>query len=169
MFSTVYHSPLGLIYLRANDYALLELHFIDDAIAENLPAPDNPMTNASAALSETVSWLDQYFVGRQPNIRPPIRLELTPFNMRVLEIASQVPFGETITYGEIADIIAAERGMLKMSARAVGSAMRKNPICLIIPCHRVIGTNHHLGGYNGNPVRKRQLLAHEGVDASKLI
>ena len=69
----------------------------------------------------------------------------------------------------IAEVIAVERGLAKMSARAVGSAMHRNPICLIVPCHRVVGANHHLGGYNGNPARKRQLLAHEGVDISNLI
>lgn len=170
MFSTIYTSPLGLIFLRADDDALLELRFIDDATAENLPASNHPSVSSDhPILATTTRWLDQYFAGGQPNFHPPIRLDLTAFNARVLEIASQVPFGETITYGMIAEIIATERGLSKMSARAVGSAMRKNPICLVIPCHRVVGANHHLGGYNGNPTRKRQLLAHEGIDASNLI
>lgn len=170
MFSTIYTSSLGLIFLRADDDALLELHFIDDATAENLPASGtSSFASDHPILADTARWLDQYFGGQQPDFHPPIRLDLTPFNTRVLEIASQVPFGETITYGMIAEIIAPDRGLSKMSARAVGSAMRKNPICLIIPCHRVIGANHHLGGYNGNPTRKRQLLAHEGIDASNLI
>lgn len=168
MFSTIYTSPFGHIFLRANDNALLELHFIDEAIAENIITP-NVVALDNSVFSTAIRWLDQYFAGEQPNFRPPIHLELTPFNVRVLEVASQVPFGETITYGEIAAIIAAERGLLKMSARAVGSAMRKNPICLIIPCHRVIGAGGRLGGYNGNPARKRQLLSHEGVDVSRLI
>lgn len=161
---TIYESPFGLIFLRADHDALLELHFIDAAAIANAGALPK-----SAVFTQTFRWLDQYFSGQQPDFCPPIRLDLTPFNTRVLEIASQVQFGETITYGMIAEIIAAERGLAKMSARAVGSAMHRNPICLIIPCHRVIGANHHLGGYNGDPARKRQLLAHEGVNISNLI
>jgi len=161
---TIYKSPLGPIFLRAGHDALLELRFVDDAVTVSADALPE-----SSVLAQTFRWLDRYFSGQQPDFCPPIRLNLTPFNTRVLEIASQVPFGETITYGMIAEIIAAERGLAKMSARAVGSAMRKNPICLIIPCHRVIGANHRLGGYNGNPARKRQLLAHEGVKVSNLV
>lgn len=161
---TIYHSPFGPIFICADNDALLELHFTDQPILENRhEAPKHPI------LAKTIHWLDQYFSGRQPNSLPPFRLNLTPFNRRVLEIARQVPFGETMTYGEIADIIAAERGIFKMSAQAVGSAMRKNPICLIIPCHRIVGANHHLGGYNGNLTRKRQLLAHEGIDISQFV
>ncbi len=171
MFTTIYYSPFGPIFLRADDNALLELHFIDEAIlnADPKSTNSNNATTNSLILGATFRWLDQYFAGQQPDFLPPFRLDLTPFNCRVLEIASQVPFGETITYGEIADIIAAERGLFKMAAQAVGTAMRKNPICLIIPCHRVVGANHRLGGYNGNSARKRQLLTHEGVNTTQLI
>lgn len=166
MPSALYQSPLGPIFIRADHDALLELHFIDDAISVegNTPAPPT-----SPCLAQTFLWLDQYFSGNAPDFTPPFRLDLTPFSRRVLEIARRIPFGATLTYGEIAEIIAAERNLQKMSARAVGSAMRKNPICLIIPCHRVIGANRRLGGYNGNPRRKRQLLAHEGIDISRLV
>lgn len=160
----IYESPFGPIFLRADYDALLKLYFVDDAAIVNIGASPK-----SSVLTQTFHWLDQYFSGQQPSFCPPIRLSLTPFNTRVLEIASQVKFGETITYGMIAEVIAVERGLAKMSARAVGSAMHRNPICLIVPCHRVVGANHHLGGYNGNPARKRQLLAHEGVDISNLI
>lgn len=163
---TIYESPLGPIFLRASDDALLELHFLGDALASTTQSPATP---AHPVFAETFRWLDKYFSGRQPDFAPPLQLDLTSFNRRVLEIASQVPFGETMTYGEIADLIAAERGLHKMSAQAVGSAMRKNPICLVIPCHRIIGAGGRLGGYNGNPLRKRQLLAHEGVDVSALV
>lgn len=163
---TIYESPFGTIFLRASDDALLELHFLDGALASTVQSPATP---AHPVFAETFRWLDEYFSGRQPDFAPPFQLDLTPFNRRVLEIASQVPFGETMTYGEIADLIAAERGLHKMSAQAVGSAMRKNPICLVIPCHRIIGAGGRLGGYNGNPLRKRQLLAHEGVDVSVLV
>ena len=168
---TIYHSPVGPIFLRANSNALLELTFISTA----LPSSAAPSSHTESSISShpplalTVQWLDQYFSGHQPNFVPPFQLNVTPFTQRVLEIASLVPFGSTMTYGEIAEIIAAERGLFKMSARAVGSAMGRNPICLIIPCHRIIGANHHLGGYNGQTDRKRQLLAHEGVDSAALV
>ena len=167
---TIYHSPFGSIFLRADDDALLELHFVSSE-----PANSSSLANINfhqhPILAQTAAWLDQYFAGQKhsPNSHPPLRLNLTPFNVRVLEIASQVPFGQTMTYGEIAEIIAAERNLFKMSAQAVGSAMRKNPICLIVPCHRIIGANGHLGGYNGEPARKRQLLAHEGIDTTRLV
>ena len=162
---TIYESPFGPIFLRASDGALLELHFLDGTLASTAKSPTTP---AHPILAETFCWLNEYFSGRQPDFAPPLQLDLTPFNRRVLEIASQVPFGETMAYGEIADLIAAERGLHKMSAQAVGSAMRKNPICLVIPCHRIIGAGGRLGGYNGNPLRKRRLLAHEGIDVSQL-
>ncbi len=163
---TIYESPFGPIFLRASDDALLELHFLDGTLASTAQSPTTP---AHPVFTETFCWLDEYFSGRQPDFAPPLRLDLTPFNRRVLEIASQVPLGETMTYGGIADLIAAERGLHKMSAQAVGSAMRKNPICLVVPCHRIIGAGGRLGGYNGDPLRKRQLLAHEGVDVSALV
>ncbi len=163
---TIYESPFGLIFLRASDNALLELHFLDGVCSQPSDSSDAPL---HPVFAKTFRWLDEYFFGRQPDFAPPLQLDLTPFNRRVLEIASQVPFGETMTYGEIADLIAAERGLHKMSAQAVGSAMRKNPICLIIPCHRIIGAGGRLGGYNGNPLRKRQLLTHEGIDVSALV
>ncbi len=163
---TIYESPFGPIFLRASDDALLELHFLDGTCSQPSDSSDAPL---HPILAKTFRWLDEYISSRQPDFAPPLQIDLTPFNCRVLEIASQVPFGETMTYGEIADLIAAERGLHKMSAQAVGSAMRKNPICLIIPCHRIIGAGGRLGGYNGNPLRKRQLLAREGIDVSALV
>lgn len=162
----IYESPFGPIFLRASDDALLELHFLDGILASTAQSPTTP---AHPVFAETFRWLDEYFSGQQPDFAPPLQLDLTPFNRRVLEIASQVAFGETMTYGEIADLIAAKRGLHKMSAQAVGSATRKNPICLVIPCHRIIGAGGRLGGYNGNPLRKRQLLTHEGIDVSALV
>ena len=116
-------------------------------------------------LEETCRWLDMYFSGRQPNFTPKYRMEnLTPFRKEVLEIMRQIPFGETVTYGKIAATIAKNQSIKKMSAQAVGGAVGWNPICLIVPCHRVIGANGSLTGYGGGIHNKIALLRLEGHD-----
>ena len=111
---------------------------------------------------ETCQWLDLYFVGKNPDFTPRYKINgLTPFRQEVIEIMKTIPYGETITYGEIAAIIAKKRGLTRMSAQAVGGAVGWNPICIIIPCHRVMGANGSLTGYGGGIANKIALLAHE--------
>lgn len=111
---------------------------------------------------ETCQWLDFYFVGKNPDFTPRYKINgLTPFRQEVIEIMKTIPYGETITYGEIAAIIAKKRGLTRMSAQAVGGAVGWNPICIIIPCHRVMGANGSLTGYGGGIANKTALLAHE--------
>ena len=111
---------------------------------------------------ETRRWLDEYFSGREPDFTPPYRIDgLTPFRKDVIDAMLKIPFGETVTYGEIAVAIAKKRGTKKMSAQAVGGAVGWNPICIIVPCHRVIGANGALVGYGGGIQNKVALLAHE--------
>lgn len=108
---------------------------------------------------ETIKWLDIYFSGNIPNFAPKYKLDsLTPFQKEVLEITKNIPYGKIITYKEIADIIAKRKNIKKMSAQAVGQALKNNPICIIIPCHRVIGCNNKLTGYNGGINNKTELL-----------
>ena len=117
---------------------------------------------------ETRRWLDIYFSGRQPDFTPPYRIDdLTPFRRAVTSAMLAIPFGETTTYGDIAAALAKKRGIAKMSARAVGGAVGWNPICIIIPCHRVIGSNNSLTGYGGGIKNKVALLAHEGLDMER--
>ena len=112
---------------------------------------------------ETAEWLNIYFSGRQPNFSPAYRLEnLTPFRKDVFEIMSRIPFGNLLTYGEIAREIALKRGCGKMSAQAVGGAVGWNPICIIVPCHRVVGADNKLTGYGGGIENKIALLKLEG-------
>lgn len=116
-------------------------------------------------LEEVCRWLDQYFSGEAPENFSKIKLEnLTDFRRRVLQRLLAIPYGQVVTYGEIAQSIARERGIPKMSARAVGHAVGSNPICIIIPCHRVIGVNGRLTGYGGGIQTKIDLLELEGVD-----
>ena len=119
--------------------------------------------------SETCSlarrWLDGYFAGAAPDWVPPMRLEgATPFRRMVSEEMLRLPFGTVATYGDIAKRIAAKLGKVRMSAQAVGGAVGWNPICIIIPCHRVIGAGGKLTGYGGGLKNKIALLKHEGVE-----
>ncbi len=112
----------------------------------------------------TVRWLDIYFSGRQPDFTPAYRLDgLTPFRREVFGIMERIPFGQLMTYGALAHLIAGHRGQGRMSAQAVGGAVGWNPICIIVPCHRVIGANGNLTGYGGGLRNKIALLRLEGI------
>ena len=119
--------------------------------------------------SETCSlarrWLDGYFAGAVPDWLPPMRVEgATPFRRMVSEEMQRLPFGAVATYGDIAKRVAAKLGKSRMSAQAVGGAVGWNPICILIPCHRVIGAGGRLTGYGGGLKNKIALLKHEGVE-----
>ena len=119
--------------------------------------------------SETCSlirrWLDGYFASAAPDWVPPMRLEgATPFRRMVSDEMRRIPFGQTVTYGDITKRVAAKLGKNRMSAQAVGGAVGWNPICIIIPCHRVIGAGGKLTGYGGGLKNKIALLKPEGVE-----
>ena len=116
----------------------------------------------------TKEWLDIYFSGRCPDFMPAYRIDhFTPFRKEVSDIMQSIPFGKTMTYGGIAALIAQKRGIRKMSAQAVGGAVGWNPICIIIPCHRVIGAGRSLTGYGGGIKNKIALLKLEGIEFRK--
>lgn len=117
---------------------------------------------------ETKKWLDIYFGGKAPDFVPPLHMICSDFRKAVWEIMLMIPYGHTMTYGEISEMIAKQRGMKQMSAQAVGGAVGHNSISLIIPCHRVVGTNGSLTGYAGGIDKKIWLLEHEGVDMTGL-
>jgi methylated-DNA-[protein]-cysteine S-methyltransferase len=125
-------------------------------------------TSQPTIIRDTCRWLDIYFSGRQPDFTPAYRMEgLTPFRKAVLDVVSEIPFGQTITYGEIAKRIVetfpeTSPKPRKMSAQAVGGAVGWNPICLIVPCHRVMGAKGILTGYGGGIPNKIALLKLEG-------
>ena len=111
---------------------------------------------------ETASWLDAYFAGRPPATCLRFRLDgLTPFRAAVVEEMRRIPFGRTVSYGEIAVRVAKRLGRERMSAQAVGGALGRNPICVLIPCHRVVGRGGALVGYGGGLPNKAALLRHE--------
>ncbi len=113
---------------------------------------------------ETVKWLDEYFSGKNPDFTPKYKIEaITPFRKSVIGEMLNIPYGETVTYADIARNIAKKREITKMSAQAVGGAVGFNPICIIIPCHRVVGTGGSLTGYGGGISNKVALLKLEGA------
>ncbi len=117
---------------------------------------------------KTIKWLDIYFSGQEPDFTPEYKIEnLTPFRKQVIDIMNKIPYGKTITYNDIAKKIAKSKGIEKMSAQAVGGAVGWNPICIIIPCHRVVGTNGSLVGYGGGINNKIKLLEIEKNDMNK--
>lgn len=158
-----YDSPLGGITLSSDGKALIGLWFdgqkhfgstlgtracLDALQTETL---SSKRTRASA-FPGVCRWLDLYFSGREPDNIPPLSLKGTPFQQRVWEALLTIPYGQTVTYGELA------RRLGCRSAQAVGGAVGRNPIAIIVPCHRIVGTNGSLTGYAGGLDRKRALL-----------
>ena len=155
-----YDSPLGRILLSADDAGLTGLWFEGQTcFARGLP-PEHTEGH-TPALSKACRWLDLYFAGNEPYFLPPLHPMGSAFQLSVWHILLEIPYGATTTYGAIAKRLAKERSLPHMSARAVGSAVGRNPISLIIPCHRVIGRNGRLTGYAGGLHRKAYLLALE--------
>lgn len=114
--------------------------------------------------------LISYFSGKNPDFTPKYKIaNLTEFRKEVIDIMLEIPFGEVKTYNDLAEIIAKKHGIKKMSSRAVGGAVGWNPICIIIPCHRVVGSNNSLTGYGGGIANKVSLLKLENNDISKYI
>lgn len=162
-----YSSPFGGITLASDGEALTGLwfdgqkYFADTLSSENSEA-------YLPFFEQTVRWLDIYFSGNAPDFTLPLNMRTTPFRKAVWEIMLTIPYGQTMTYGEIAEKIAEQRGLDRMSAQAVGGAVGHNAISIIIPCHRVVGTNGSLTGYAGGIDKKIKLLALEKADMSEL-
>ena len=162
-----YDSPLGGILLAADEIGLTGLWFDGQKyFARDLPA-ERVEQNAHV-LSEVKRWLDVYFSGQEPDFMPPLHPIGSAFWQEVWNILLQIPYGQTTTYGDIARQLAAKRGLARMSAQAVGGAVGHNEISIIIPCHRVVGTNGSLTGYAGGIDRKVKLLEMEHADMTEL-
>ena len=164
IYTNTYESHLGHILLAGDDEGLTGLWFTEGGRYIGLGLKKDAVPRETDYFEQTKEWLDIYFTGRDPGFMPKIHLVGSDFRNLVGEIMCEIPFGETITYGEIADRIAKIRGLHKMSAQAVGGAVGHNPICIIGPCHRVVGTNGSLTGYGGGIMRKYALLELEGAD-----
>lgn len=148
--TALYNSPLGSITLSSDGQALTGLRF-------SMPHCDrvSPLSTLHFPLSSVFRWLDLYFSGRRPDFLPPIRLIGTAFRQRVWQALLEIPYGETTTYGALAHTLGCR------SAQAVGQAVGSNPIAIIVPCHRVIGSNGSLTGYAYGLEKKQYLLTLE--------
>lgn len=155
-----YPSPLGNITLASDGTDLIGLWF-DGQKYDRSTLASNHREQKLPIFEETCRWLDLYFSGRNPDFTPPIRMRTTEFRRSVWEILLTIPYGKTMTYGEIAKRLASQQSLSHMSAQAVGGAVGHNAISLIIPCHRVIGANGSLTGYAGGMEKKRKLLESE--------
>lgn len=162
-----YTSPLGGITLASDGEALTGLWFDEQKYFPHELVDESTKTFLPI-FTQTINWLDIYFSGKAPDFTPPLCLRTTPFRKTVYDILLTIPYGHTMTYGEIANIIAEQSGVMRMSAQAVGGAVGRNLISLIIPCHRVVGTNGSLTGYAGGIDKKIKLLTLEKVNVSRL-
>ena len=162
-----YESPLGDILLAADELGLTGLWFKGEKyFADNLS--EEHIQEETVILTQTKQWLNIYFSGQEPECLPPMHPIGSAFRQEVWNILLQIPYGQTITYGEIAGRIAEARNVSHMSAQAVGGAVGHNEISIIIPCHRVVGTNGSLTGYAGGIDKKISLLELEHADMSRL-
>lgn len=159
-YRTTYASPLGTLTLASDGESLTALwlegqKYFGGTAAEWTQKAEVPVFAAAAA------WLDAYFAGTDPGQDLSLSPQGTAFQRRVWQQLLTIPYGTTVSYGELAAALDCP------SARAVGGAVGRNPISLIIPCHRVVGANGRLTGYAGGVARKRWLLAHEGIKCTK--
>ena len=167
-YTSKYKSKIGEILLASDGKNLTGLWFVGQKyFADNLEKEN--IEKDLPIFKQVKKWLNIYFSGKTPDFTPSLSFEsISPFRKRVWEIMLEIPFGKTSTYGQIAKQIEKETGK-KASAQAVGGAVGHNSISLIIPCHRVLGSNTSLTGYAGGINKKIELLKLEGVDVSKLI
>ncbi len=166
VYTCHYTSPLGGILLAADEIGLTGLWFDGQKyFARDLPAEHTEQQ--TPILTKAMRWLNIYFTGREPDFLPSLHPTGSVFRQSVWKILQEIPYGQTTTYGEIARQLADRQGLPKMSAQAVGGAVGHNEISIIIPCHRVVGTNGSLTGYAGGIDKKVKLLELEHTDMSR--
>ena len=155
-YSTDYVSPLGEILIISDGESICGVYFYGQ---KYFPSTENIVENDELAIFRDVKkWLDDYFKGLNPKIDFKIKPQGSEFRLKVWKILSEIPYGRTMTYGQIASRISPT-----MSAQAVGGAVGHNPISILIPCHRVLGVNGKLRGYGGGIDRKIELLKLEKI------
>lgn len=157
-----YPSPLGNIMLAADETGLTGLWFEGQKYFA-LYLDKQHEEKEMPVFEQANQWLDIYFSGREPEFKVPLHFTGTGFQNEVWELLYAIPYGQTVTYGELARRLAEKRGLKRMSAQAVGGAVGRNEISIIVPCHRVVGTNGSLTGYAGGIEKKIALLKLEGA------
>ena len=158
---------IGPLTLASDGKALLGCWFENDRYFGYGVDGEMERNDDLPVFDQAREWLDRYFAGKAPDPRElPFSANVSPFQLRVREAMFDIPYGSTTTYGDIAKRIATETGK-RSSARAVGGAVGHNPLCIIAPCHRVVGADGSLTGFGGGIDTKIKLLEHEGVDLSR--
>jgi methylated-DNA-[protein]-cysteine S-methyltransferase len=157
LYHTIYQSPLGNISLLADDGGLLGAWFLEQKYFERGYEGAERSEQSNVILDSTEMWLDEYFSGKNPEIPDFLAAQGSQFQKNVWGILQEIPQGQTISYGQIADKLNCK------SAQAVGGAVGRNPLSIFVPCHRVLGSQGQLSGYAGGLDKKIYLLDHEGV------
>ncbi len=150
MYSSLYPSPIGTLLITANDTAITGVSLVND---ENLLADDSE----NAVIKQAKVWLGHYFNCENPAYMPNLEFKGTPFQMRVWQELISIPYGKTCSYGDIAEKVFGSR----KGCQSIGQAISKNPILILVPCHRVIGSNGKLTGFASGVEIKKKLLEHE--------
>lgn len=158
MYSTQYSSPLGEMLIVSDGEAIVGIWFLGQKHFKSSLSCEITQKEDLSIFNNAIEWLDMYFKGLNPEIDFKLNPNGSEFQIKVWKILSEIPYGETVTYGEIASQISQT-----MSAQAVGGAVGRNPIAVIIPCHRVIGANGKLTGYAAGIDKKMELLKLEGI------
>ena len=158
MFISYYESPLGRMLLGSAEKELCGVWFENQ---KYYPDTSKDILEDTEVIKQTKQWLDIYFSGSEPSFMPSMLIEGTSFQKEVWEILMTIPYGFTMTYGDISKILAKKREIARMSSQAVGSAVGHNRFTILIPCHRVVGSDGSLVGYAGEIERKKKLLEME--------
>lgn len=158
-----YSSPLGKMTMASDGKALTGLWFDGQKYfgAGFLEDKRNYEQKELPVFEETIRWLDLYFRGKEPDFLPELSLRGTEFRKEIWKLLLEIPYGKTTTYGELAEKIAKKKGLLAMFAQAVGGAVGHNPVSILVPCHRVVGSDGSLTGYAGGMEKKLALLTLE--------
>ena len=162
-----YTSPLGEILLAADERGLTGL-WLEGQKSDPAGLPAAHEERRTPILAEAARWLDVYFSGQEPDFLPPLHPPGSEFQLAVWELLLQIPYGQTTTYGALAKQLAEINGGKRVSAQAVGGAVGHNPVSIIVPCHRVVGSDGSLTGYAGGIDKKMRLLTLENAEAANL-
>lgn len=165
-YTQFYRSPLGELLLSADEVGLTGIWFDGGKYYANGLSSDCE-EKSTPVLEKTSEWLNIYFDGKEPDFTPPLHPTGSDFRMQVWKFLLEIPYGKTVTYGEIAKKVAIRRGIAHMSAQAIGGAVGHNNISIIIPCHRVVGSGGNLTGYAAGIEKKIFLLRLENADVDK--
>ena len=167
-YKTEYNSPIGKLMIASDGEKIVGLWMEGQKYFANAIKNGVIIEEDLPVFKKTKEWLDRYFEGKKPSIDElPLTPIGSPFRQKIWNMLCEIPYGKVITYGDIAKRIAKLENIESMSSQAVGGAVGHNPISIIIPCHRVVGSGGSLTGYAGGIDKKVRLLEHEGCDMNK--